>query len=325
MHRIFTFLIMLGCFYQLNAQQAPQYSMYMLNKYGMNPAYGGFDNSLSITGVFRKQWVGLEGSPLTQQLNAHMPMYIMHGGIGLSLENDILGVTRNSSVALSYNYWMPINKKSLVSFGISAGLVQKALDGTKLEAPDGEYGGNTVVHNDNHLPIGLETTLAPTASAGVFYQSERLDFGVSIINLLGNTVDFNLESTTTSILQKRHYMVYGGANFEIGSLFELMPSILVKSDIDQTQVELSALLRYNGNIFGGGSIRGYDEKTLDAVVFIAGVKLNEKTTLAYSYDMTLSDISNVSDGSHEITINYNLNKPIGGGVPPPIIYNPRFL
>ena len=324
MQKIFTILIILGCIYSVNAQQSPQYSLFMFNKYGINPAYGGLDNSLSVTGVVRKQWVNLEGSPFTQQLNAHMPMYYLRGGIGIRLENDILGATRNSSVMLSYNYWIPVSKKSLFSIGLSAGVVQRALNGTKLRAPDGEY-EDIVDHKDSKIPIGLETAIAPTMSGGVYFQSGKLDLGISAINLLGNDISFNHKDGRTDILQKRHFMLFAATNFEIGSLFEVMPSVFLKSDIDQSQVDLSTIVRYNGNVFGGASIRGYDEATLDAVVFIIGMKLNDKTTLSYSYDLTLSDLNTVSDGSHEITVNYNLNKSIGGGIPPPIIYNPRFL
>ena len=59
-------------------------------------------------------------------------------------------------------------------------------------------------------------------------------------------------------------------------------------------------------------------------MILAGIKLNEKITLAYSYDLTLSTLREVSDGSHEILINYNLGKPVGKGKMPPVIYNPRF-
>ena len=327
MKKIFTFLILLSCIYTMNAQQSPQYSLYMLNKYGINPAYGGLDNSLSVTGVVRKQWVNLEGSPFTQQLNVHMPLYLLRGGIGISLENDILGATRNTSAMVSYNYWVPVSKTSLFSVGISAGIIQRALDGSKLRAPDGEYSETTGAnnHNDNRIPIGLETAIAPTVNGGIYFQSKRLDLGFSAINLLENDLKFKYTEGQTDILQKRHYMLFAATNFEIGSMIEIMPSILLKSDITQNQAELSTIIRYNGNVFGGASVRGYDKVTLDAVVFIAGMKINDKTMLAYSYDLTLSDLNNVSDGSHEITINYNLNKPIGGGVPPPIIYNPRFL
>jgi hypothetical protein len=99
----------------------------------------------------------------------------------------------------------------------------------------------------------------------------------------------------------------------------------VKSNISQTQIDFSLTTRYNENIFVGTSFRGYHSESLDAVALIGGFKLNEKITIGYSYDLTLSNLSTVSNGSHEILINYNLGKPIGKGKPPKIIYNPRSL
>ena len=85
-------------------QLASQYSMYMLNKYAFNPAYAGLDNSLSITGVVRTQWTGLDGNPVTQNANAHLPLYILKGGFGINIENEVLGAERNTSASASYNF-----------------------------------------------------------------------------------------------------------------------------------------------------------------------------------------------------------------------------
>ena len=52
---------------------------------------------------------------------------------------------------------------------------------------------------------------------------------------------------------------------------------------------------------------------------------NEHYTLSYAYDIGLSALRGSHEGTHEILLNYNLNKLIGAGLPPKIIYNPRFL
>ena len=114
-------------------------------------------------------------------------------------------------------------------------------------------------------------------------------------------------------------------NWEVSNLLTFQPSIMAKSDLTETQLEISAIVKYDDNIFVGTAFRGYSQNTIDAAAFLAGIKLSEKITLAYSYDLTLSSYNSVSNGSHEILINYNLNKTIGAGVPPRIIHNPRFL
>ena len=105
----------------------------------------------------------------------------------------------------------------------------------------------------------------------------------------------------------------------------ILPSVLTKSDFRQTQMEFSTIVKYNDNIFGGVSFRGYESNSIDALAIIAGFNINEHVTLAYSYDISLSQLNTVNGGSHEVMINYNLNRPIGAGRLPNIIYNPRFL
>lgn len=309
------------------AQQAPQYSMYMLNKYSFNPAYAGFDNSLSITGVYRKQWANLDLSPSTQNINAHLPVYYLSGGLGINLENDAIGAERNASASISYNYMLAVNKSSTLSFGIAAGVVQKSLDGTKLRAPGGIYTEPpTIDHRDGLIPTGNISAISPLINIGVYYHSEKFEVGLSSSNISEPTA--RLETPNDNIAEityVRNYFASFVANFEVGRNFTLHPSLLLKSDLVETQIEISTIARFNDNIFGGASFRGYNSNSIDAIVLLAGYKLNDKLTLSYAYDLTLSGLNQVSDGSHEIMLNYNLNKDIGKGKLPKIIYNPRFL
>lgn len=310
----------------LQAQQLEQYSLYMLNKFKFNPSYAGLDNSLSITGVIRKQWVGLEGSPAGQLLNFHMPVYLIGGGIGIHIENDLIGAQRNTQASFTYGYHINLGESSILSVGVRGGVIQKSLDGRKLRAPDGVYGPdqNFIDHKDGFLPIGTESSIAPKFAFGLYFINESIEFGVAVNNLLESSFNYQFEVSNDIKLQ-RSYILNLAYNLNIGSSFTIYPSILIKSDIGQTQVDFSTLVKYNDNIFGGASFRGYNANSIDAVVFIAGLKVSEKLTLAYAYDMTLSSLNLVSTGSHEIMLNYNLNKIIGRGIPPKIIYNPRFL
>jgi type IX secretion system PorP/SprF family membrane protein len=307
-----------GC---LQAQQPAQYSMFMMNQLNWNPAYAGLDHSLSITGMFRKQWVDLEGSPATQYLSAHMPLYLVNGGVGLNVENDVLGAGRFTSATLSYNYQLFMGS-GILSLGVGGGLVQRQIDGAKLRTPDGNYNEpGAIDHQDDLLPLGSESGAAPTFNAGIYFQGKRLEAGFGVRNLAETSLDL----VTFGLQLKRNYFFTFGLNFDIGRSLTLHPSVMVRSDVIQTQTDVAAIIRYNDNIFGGVSFRGYNSQSIDAMAFMAGFKLSENLTLAYAYDLTLSDIRLVSNGSHEIMVNYNLNKRLGAGKPPRIIYNPRSL
>jgi hypothetical protein len=54
------------------------------------------------------------------------------------------------------------------------------------------------------------------------------------------------------------------------------------------------------------------------------MRLNTDWTLAYAYDIGLSPLNNVQQGSHELVLKYNLNKKIGYPKALKVIHNPRF-
>lgn len=323
MKKLFTIILISAFTITAQGQQAAQYSMYMWNKHAFNPAYAGMENSLSITGVYRSQWLNLPGSPETQTINAHMPLYIAGGGVGIALENETLGSWAQTTTSLSYDYQMVINNSGVLSLGLAAGFIQRKFDGTLARTPDGLFDdqGNYLGHSEQSLPFTLETGNAPTFSIGAFYQGEKLEVGISASNLSENEISLS----TISFIPERTYYGYVGYAFDMGRKLQLRPSVFIKSDVYQTQIDFSVIARYNENIFAGASFRGYAPDTQDAIAIICGAKLNEKITFGYSYDLTVSNLSNVNNGTHEILINYNLGKQIGQGKPPIIIYNPRSL
>ncbi len=322
MRIIFTLLLSTIVIVSASAQQATQYSMYMLNPFAFNPAYAGYDNSLSLTGVYRSQWVGLEGAPETRSLNAHSPLYLFGGGLGISLESENTGSWKRTGVFGSYSYSVPTGTGSL-SLGLSAGFLQRELDGSLVRTPgtilDDE--GNPIDHQDPILSTGLHSGAGLAFNAGVFFRSGNLDAGLSVLNLSETAIDMG----DIRFKPDRTFFAFLKYRLQLTDDFQLEPSVLLKSTGEQTQADFSALLRFRENIFAGASYRGYNSETQDAIVILTGIKLSEKLSLGYSFDMTSSSLNTVSNGTHEILLNYNLNKPIGQGRPPVIIYNPRSL
>src|SRR6478752_6833995 len=55
------------------SQQDAQYTNYMYNTITINPAYAGSRNVLSVFGLHRNQWSGLEGAPVTNNFAINTP------------------------------------------------------------------------------------------------------------------------------------------------------------------------------------------------------------------------------------------------------------
>lgn len=309
----------------LCAQQAPQYSLYMLNPYAYNPACAGLENTLVATGVYRKQWTSLLGAPETQHINVHLPLYVIQSGVGIRLENDMIGAHRTTQVIGSYNYQLEIGRNALISIGVSGGYLQYSLDGNKLRAPDGTYAEpGPFTHNDQLLPEGKVQAGSPVVEAGVFFQSQRLEVGVATQPVFAPVLEVG-GSSGFRLKPVQHYLFTASYRLSVGEDLVIRPSILAKTDVSETQIEISSLFRWRENIFAGASYRGFGASARDAVVLLAGLQINERTTLAYSFDLPLSALKAANRGSHELLLRYSLGKPIGAGKLPPIIYNPRFF
>jgi type IX secretion system PorP/SprF family membrane protein len=293
----------------------------MFNRLAFNPAYAGMEEKLSVTGVFRRQWVDFEGGPSSQHINLHAPLPFLNSGFGLSLENDALGFEKNLSIVGAYNYRLYLGAGTL-SIGGGGGIIQKTLDGASLRTPSGDYlDGGIIDHRDGLLPLESVLASTPVVEAGLYYKHRVLEVGVSMRNILEQPFVFS----TVNILPIRSYFFTATAHVEGRGAVSFHPSILLKSDILQTQLDFSALMRYNDNIYFGASFRGYSQSSMDALAIIGGLRLSEKLYILYSYDLTLSGLRSVNSGTHEILLNYSINNPFGKSRPPQIIHSPRFL
>lgn len=311
-------LLFWGMWTQGYTQMYPQNSLYLVDLYQVNPAYAGLERSLSINFNYRDQWSGFEESPRQLYVNAHMPVYLLNGGVGLSVISDQIGTLRFSSLNLSYSRVSNI-RNGLISGGVSLGYRSISLDGSKLITPDGVYQGGIMDHKDPRLQESLVSGNNLNYSLGVFIGTNSFDLGLSMDNLFLKS-DQLKENTVSQYGVARFY---GRLPLTWNELI-FYPSLLVKTDFRVYQSDISCLVK-SGNIFGGLSLRGYNPNSLDSIVILGGIRVNRNYTISYSYDLGVSAIKSVSQGAHEININYNLNKLIGLGLPPEIIFNPRNL
>ena len=304
---------------QVYGQYAPQYSLYMLNRYQFNPAFAGMESSLSINGSYRAQWVDLPGNPVQQNLNVHMPLYVLHGAIGFAIDHETIGAESTLKGRVSYNYVHEV-EAGLISAGLAVGFHQKSLDGAALRAPGGEYEGSIIIHNDANLPMALVNGIAPDVAAGVYFAGEYFDLGVGLTDwTIG---DINMPGAT--FRGKPAVNFFGEYFIESIPQINIYPTILVRSDFSQFQFEGGVRGVYDDFLMLGIGFRGYSGNSIDALTVFMGLKISDHLSIAYGFDVTLSALNQVSSGSHEIVLKYNLNKVVGVGLPPPIIYSPRF-
>lgn len=306
----------------INAQQDPQFSHFPFGLNQFNPAVSGMQKGISAGAILRTQWVGIDGHPVSQLVFADMPLYQIKSGAGISITNDQAGQEKTLFLSGSYSYIMQVGTGEL-GIGISAGIIQKSIDGSLLKAPQGTYEPGVISHNDEFIPLTKVSGLAPDLGLGAYYVNGNLSVGLGSTHLISPKIKFDLGNQTSIIQYKPHLYFQGSYLISVSDLFVLKPSILAKSDLTENQVDLNTLLVYNGNIWAGVSFRGYSSRSKDAIIGMLGIKLSNNFSFGYSYDVNLSALRVVNGGSHELMVNYfvPMIKPRKGK----IINNPRFL
>lgn len=278
-------------------QQDLQFTQYMFNRIYYNPGVAGSGDAICINGVHRSQWVGFDGAPTTQNINANIPINLIKGGLGLRIANDQIGYFQNINAGLGYAYQLQLPTGKL-GIGVSFDLFTKSVTAPEWKAPEGTAA-------DIVIPALNTNSAFFDMAFGLYYQSDNIWGGVSATRLLESAAQLDaLNSSINSITRfynRRHYFVMGGYNWQIpASSWELRPSFLMKTDfVASPVVDVNVTGVYNNKFWGGVTYR-LDE----AMAVNLGYQFNESFKGGYSYDIPLTDVSGQGSGSHEIFLQY---------------------
>ena len=282
---------------ELFAQQLPQYSNYMINDYVMNPAIGGTNPYFAAKSNNRYQWVGITDAPRTYILSVNGPTKSQKVGLGGLLFTDIVGPTRRTGFYFSYAYNFKIAEKVKVSFGLSGGLLQFAVDGSKITLRDP---GDNVITN-NYMNV-----LMPDFGAGVYVYStdHKWYVGASVPQVMQSKIKFYDYSSASLSSLATHMYATAGYKFSLNDDFKIEPSTCIKYvSPAPLQFDIGVRAIYKDKLWVGGAFR-----YLDAVSVMVGYILQENITFAYSYDFTTTNIRKYSSGSHELMIGIKFHK-----------------
>lgn len=275
------------------AQQDPQYTQYMYNTMSVNPAYAGQRETLSVTALYRTQWVGLDGAPKTITLGAHTPLRNERIGLGLSVISDQLGPATETFVDANASYTIPLNamQTTKFSFGIKAGFHILDTDWSKgqFQYPD------TAFQDDLSL-------FSPTIGAGAYLHSDKWYLGLSVPNFI--ETDHYDDFQESAATEKMHFYVIGGYVFNVSDALKLKPAFLMKAVSGApliADVSANALIK---DKFTLGVAWRWD----DSVSALAGFQVSDSIYIGYAYDMTTTGIKNYSNGSHEIMLRFEVQK-----------------
>jgi type IX secretion system PorP/SprF family membrane protein len=143
MRRTVFILLFLKFAVDLNAQHTPQYTQFIFNKAGYNPAAAGTSLKSPIEIIFggRTQYIGLDNNPKTAFFSGNYTFipqraYKNWHNAGVYIDQDRNGAFFDNSIYLTYAFHQLITKKTVMSVGVFAGLKQFYINSSLFDRND---------------------------------------------------------------------------------------------------------------------------------------------------------------------------------------------
>jgi len=298
MKKTIIILLFVICGSTVFAQQLPHFSQYYLNDFLINPAIAGTRDYFEGKSGHRYQWEGITDAPRTYTISVNGPLKAPNMGVGGYLFTDIVGPTRRTGFSLAYSYHLQLNESMKLAFGISGGIMQFMIDGSKITLRD---------KDDDIITNNVQSVLIPDAGFGLYLYHKKFYFGFSAPQLLNNKVEFFELGENPQGRLPGHYFLNAGYKFQVSDDFMIEPSAFVKY-VTPAPVQAEGTVRviYKEKIWVSGTYRDKD-----AITASIGYLINNSFTIAYAHDFTTTNIKNYSNGTHELMIGVRFHKATG--------------
>jgi type IX secretion system PorP/SprF family membrane protein len=297
LHKVFKLfaLLFFWMFYAFNLSAqttAPfSYSQYMNNLTPINSAYSLIDKAGSLTGVIRKQFTGIDGSPSTYLVDASIPLPDMGASTGFIVQNDQIAIEKQTEASFFFAKSIQLDDHNFLAVSVNAGIRT--------------YKANYLSIDDNNDPLFNSNVSETKANLGfgVLLYGDSYYVGLSMPEL-------TLRSLGTASLQnnnyfKNHYYFAGAYIAELSDDFKFKPSVLATYASGSPVTADFAGLFYIKDVLGfGGSYT-----TNSQAAFI--LDINAGTIhIGYSYQFgtNSSNLGGYNNATHEIMLSYRFGE-----------------
>ncbi|EDM43538.1 hypothetical protein SCB49_08108 [unidentified eubacterium SCB49] len=279
------------------AQQDAQYTQYMYNTLSINPAYAGSRDVLSILGLYRTQWVGLDGSPETATFSLHSPVSD-HVGLGLNVTRDEIFISDETYIDGNFSYSFNVSERGKLALGLKAGAHLLNIDSSKAITGPYDIG-------DSDSEFFVDNKFSPQFGLGAFYYTQNYYLGLSAPSILETEhYDTSSNSNSSTAKENAHLYLMTGYTFQMGSDLKFKPAGLVKVvEGAPLQVDISANMLMKEKFTLGLAYRWSA-----ALSAMAGFQISDQLMLGFAYDAETTELAQYNDGSFEFFLRYEFFK-----------------
>ena len=302
-------------FYGLMAQEGlPIYSDYLTdNYYLIHPSMAGVANCNKARLTVRQQWMGQENAPSLQTFSMNGRVGDSQSAIGAIVYNDQNGYHSQTGAYLTYAHQLMFSRNTIdlnmLSFGLSAGMIQYKLDETAFIEFDPIIAGIEQSATEFNVDFGFS------------YHFINFYAHATIKNLLKNE-GVNINAQGVAFNNLTNYLFSTGNVFsKFGSDWSYEPSILFsyKGATKESFMDLNfkAYRKFDfGSLYAGISYRrsfdgaeftngnSISSQKLQYFTPLVGVEYNN-FVFAYTYSYQSNSIVLDNGGYHQLTLGLN--------------------
>jgi type IX secretion system PorP/SprF family membrane protein len=293
---VIAFCVIGLCNTNVFAQTEPMYSQYMYNMLGVNPAYAGNREALSLNFFQRNQWVGIKGAPKTTSISMDQSIKDGKIGWGLQVYDDRLGVEAATGFNGMLSTRIKVSDKGVLSGGLSFGLMNYQINLNDVN--------NRNNPNDpSFISTDKPSTWNRSLGMGIYYNTDRFYAGVSTPSILKSRLaTYKNLNKSIQISDDFHLFANAGYVFDVNEDVKLKPSTMVKMVSGapiQADINMNIWLK---DLLGFGA----SYRTGDAFVGMVELQATSNLRFGYAYDMPFNPLKYFTKGSHELMLRYEI-------------------
>lgn len=284
------------------AQHESHFTNFMHNYLPLNPGYAGSREVPSFTALYRNQWIGFEGAPVTQVLSFNSPLLNKRIGFGMSVLHRTAGISNSWTGSMAYSYDLRVTKDLGLRIGLHGLVRYLGMD----------FGDPQVVLRQQNDPSTMNAMdmnqYFGNFGIGAFATYKDLYFGASVPRMLTSEIGFNQSNPEIAQEIPHAYFMAGGI-FRLNENIRLRPAILGKYvegaplDFD---VNVSFIFEKDASV--GVSYRAGGNGSGESVDLLLYYQINDRFGAGLAYDFTISRLARYQTGSFEALMRYDLTK-----------------
>ncbi|WP_297090303.1 type IX secretion system membrane protein PorP/SprF [uncultured Draconibacterium sp.] len=288
--------------------QDPGYSQFFANPLHLNPAFAGTSELPRLVFNYRNQWPQQGNSFTTYAISYDFLLKKRNAGLGFQAYHDREpnNIITSSSATLAYSYHLQLGKESFMTLGLNAGVVVKQFDTNSLIFPSEIDQLTGTISNSVFGAVDEVTKSYPDFAFGAVGQHRSVFWGASVHHL--NTPNESIYEGDNKGKVPMKVTLHAGARLHrfhhdlLSRRFTLSPNVLYQQQGSFKQLNLGIYMIEKSVLFGAWFRNNIDTRP-DALIALIGFVRN-KFQFGYSFDYTLSELSNYSHGSHEFSLTF---------------------